>query len=446
MSIVATIPPTPGEGLGCDELVAAVLPALPDGDLVVALSGGPDSAVAAYVATRARPPRNVRAVFVDHQWPGSAGLGAAARAIAARLHIELQTVSVAPSTTETAARRLRLAALAEAAGDATIVTGHHADDVAETVILNLVRGAGSAGLGSIPAQRPPFVRPLLGMTRATLRRIATELRLPFVDDRSNADSTHRRNAVRHQVLPSLEALASGAGAALSRSARLLAADDEMLEAAAAEIPLRAEAGAIGVPAAALTMLPGPVASRVVRRAVRALRPPYAGEMSDVAKIVASVSGPASSLSGGLRCEREGALVVIHDPAAAPGPAVSCALDVPGSCQGATHTVTARLVAAIPAQTMGRLVALLDADLAGSLVVRSAAAGERIDIGTGSKLVRDAMAEGGVPPRLREAWPVVARHGKIVWIAGVRVSAGARPHPGGVRVLELITERIGCWTV
>jgi tRNA(Ile)-lysidine synthase len=445
VTIVSPILPAPGEGLGSDDLAAAVLPAFPDGDLVVALSGGPDSAVAAHLATLAEPPRSVRAVFVDHQWPGSARQRAAASAIADRLHIDLDVVLVAPSTTETAARPLRMTALTEAAGNGVIVTGHHADDVAETVILNLVRGAGSAGLGSIPAERPPFARPLLGVSRATLRRVAEELCLPFADDPANQDIAHRRNAVRSRVLPSLEALAPGAGAALSRSAQLLAADDELLDAAAAAVPLRAEPGAIRIPAAALTMLSPPVASRVVRRAVRSLRPPYPGEMADVTKTFAAVTGPPSNLSGGLRCEREGAFVVIHDPALSPSPAAACRLEVPGGCTSATHIVAARRVDVGPAHR-GRGVATVGSELAESLVVRSAEPGERIDIGTGSKLVRDAMAEGGVPPRLREAWPVVARHGKIVWIVGIRVSAGASPPPGGVRILELTTERIGCWTI
>ncbi len=426
-----------------EALVAATVDRFPTVPFVVALSGGADSAVAAWVATRLAPRRRVRCVFVDHGWPASSTLHAAAAAIAERLGLPFEVAAVEPAGTETAARPLRLAALEAVAAGEPIVTAHHADDVAESVVLNLARGAGSSGLSSIPAQRTPFVRPFIDVPGAALRRVAAAVGLPFVDDPANLDPVHRRNVVRHDILPRLDDIAPGAAAALTRSARLLAADDALLEARAAAVPLYVESGAVGLPAAVIATLPGPVASRVVRRVLRTVRPPYAGTEDDVATVAAAAGGRSGVLSGGLRCGREGALVVVHDPSQLLDPPAPAPLGVPGVTETAAHRIAARLVP--HHRPLGRLRATLAADLAGRLTVRSAGEGERIDIGTGSKLVRDAMAEGAVPARLRRGWPVVEAHGKIAWIAGVRSAAWAHPQPEAAHVLELTMERLGCWT-
>ncbi len=437
MNHPAPVGPEPGA------LVAATADRFPAGSFVVALSGGADSAVAAWVATRLIPRRPIRCAFVDHGWPSSAALAAAAAAIAERLDLPLEVAAIEPAATETAARPRRLAALEAIAAGEPIVTGHHADDVAESVVLNLVRGAGSAGLASIPAQRPPFVRPLIDIPAAALRRVAEGVGLPFVDDPANYDPAHRRNIVRHDILPRLDGVAPAAPAALVRSARLLAGDDALLEARAAEVPLQVEPGAVGLPAAVFATLPGPVASRVVRRALRTVRPPYAGTEEDVATVVAAAGGLSGELSGGLRCGREGALVVVHDPSQLPAPPAPATLGVPGASETATHRIGAQLVS--HHRPLGRVRAVLAAGLAGELTVRATEEGERIDIGGGSKLVRDAMAEGDVPVRLRRGWPVVEAHGKIAWIAGVRSAAWAHPPPGAAQVLELTMERLRCWT-
>jgi len=92
--------------------------------------------------------------------------------------------------------------------------------------------------------------------------------------------------------------------------------------------------------------------------------------------------------------------------------------------GAADFGPVRVVAfAGPATVVGRTAVLVRVEPEG-LVVRAAADGEKIDIGVGSKLVRDAMAEAGIPLRLRRDWPLVAQHGRIVWIAGGRIAAFA----------------------
>jgi tRNA(Ile)-lysidine synthase len=425
-------------------VLAAAAPRLPDGPLVVALSGGADSAVAAWAATRQDPLRRVRAVFVDHGWEHSATMRCAAETVAEALGIPLEVIAAEPHITETGARTARLACLADAAAGMAIVTGHHLDDTAETIVGNLLRGAGSAGLAGIPAARPPFVRPLIDLPGEVVRAAACELRLPFCDDPSNEDLRHFRTRIRRGVMPALVSAAPAVRDALTRTARTLTADDEALERCAAQFNLAVEPGAVRIPAGVLMTQPPAVAARIVRRAIRLVNPPYAGSAADVAKVLQAVTGRTSELAGGVRCEREGAFVTLsrRERVAAPSPV---ALDVPGAVAfgSCALRITRSSAGRSPVRSPGRL--RLDPALGDRLTVRAAGVGERIAIPGGTKPVRETMAEAGVPARLRSGWPVIDVHGKIAAVAGARTAAWALPDPSRDCILELITERSSCWT-
>lgn len=422
----------------------ATVDAFPTGSFVVALSGGADSAVAAWLSTQVAGGLP-RAVFVHHGWPASDSMREAALAVAERLGIRCDVVRVGVTTSEGDARRMRLAALESAADGDAVVTGHNADDLAETAILNLARGAGPVGRAGIPRHRPPYVRPLLGFSRDDLRDVANQLGLPFADDPANFDQ-RPRNVIRHEVMPRLEAVVPGAPAGVARSAVLAAADEGLIDERSVAVRIIIERDAALIPAAALIMLPEPVATRIARRALRLLRPPYAGDHRQVAAVVQGAGGAARDIGDGLRVVREGPHVAIVDTARlGPAPAATT-LTCPGEVDFDRHHLTAQKVdrAAVPRR--GRSTAQLDAGVADNLVVRNHVAGERIDIGGGHKLVADAMAEAGVPVRLRSTWPVVVVHGKIAWIAGVRPAAWARPQPGASRILQLTTARHECSTM
>ena len=108
---------------------------------------------------------------------------------------------------EEAARRLRYDFLNKAAEDGNydaIFTAHHADDNAETVLLNLIRGTGSAGLAGIPQVRGKVCRPFLRVPRAELADYAAAHGVPHVEDATNADpDAAARNALRSAVMPVL---------------------------------------------------------------------------------------------------------------------------------------------------------------------------------------------------------------------------------------------------
>lgn len=135
-------------------------------------------------------------------------------------------------TTEEAARELRYAFLAEqkkVLGCTWVLTAHHADDNAETMLLNLLRGTGLRGLAGIPDSRDSIVRPFLQVTREELEAYAEGHRIPHVEDETNETDDAARNVLRHHVLPVLRQLNPKAVENMSRTARLLAEDERALE-------------------------------------------------------------------------------------------------------------------------------------------------------------------------------------------------------------------------
>ncbi len=251
-------------------LVQAVEAVL-DGPALVACSGGPDSlalaAAAAVVGTRRG--LTVRAAVVDH------GLqdGSAARAASVVAQLEslglpaaVLTVAVEPGGDglEAAARDARYAALeAEASGDEVVLLGHTLDDQAETVLLGLARGSGTRSLAGMPRRRGRLVRPLLGVRAATTRQACAELGVQPWSDPHNAEDRFARVRVRERVLPVLEAeLGPGVTEALARSAALLRADADLLDALADRE--RATHPAPGLDCAGLAGLPDALRGRVLR--------------------------------------------------------------------------------------------------------------------------------------------------------------------------------------
>ena len=135
-------------------------------------------------------------------------------------------------TLEEAARDLRYAFLSEqkkALGCTWVLTAHHADDNAETMLLNLLRGTGLRGLAGIPDRRDSIVRPFLQVTREELVAYAEEHHIPHVEDETNELDDAARNVLRHHVLPVLRQLNPRTVENMSRTARLLAEDERTLE-------------------------------------------------------------------------------------------------------------------------------------------------------------------------------------------------------------------------
>ena len=167
---------------------------------------------------------------------------------------------------EEAARELRYAFLERTADRLNcdyILTAHNADDNAETVLLNLCRGAGPAGLAGIPPERGRILRPLLGCTRAEIEAYLRENGVPHVEDSSNDSTDYSRNRIRHQVMPVLRDLNPRFSEAALRSSRLLRQDGDCLDRLASAF-LREQGTENGLLLPALLELHPALASRVLR--------------------------------------------------------------------------------------------------------------------------------------------------------------------------------------
>ena len=212
--------------------------------LVVAISGGADSAclLTALVQPGAPPFRNlpVRAVHVDHGLqPAAADLRHACEELCRRLRVPLTVVPVIVESTrgvsiEAAARDARYAGLAgQLAAGECLLTAHHAEDQAETVLLQLLRGAGLKGMSAMPICRPWYdgwhLRPLLTVTQRDLRIFGAAAGVIAVSDPMNLDMRFDRAYLRRQLWPLIEERWPGAAIALSRTARHFADAQELLD-------------------------------------------------------------------------------------------------------------------------------------------------------------------------------------------------------------------------
>jgi tRNA(Ile)-lysidine synthase len=197
---------------------------------------------------------------------------------------------------EEAGRAARYAFLDEVAdslgADALVATAHTADDQAETVLMNLVRGSGLHGLRGIPARRGRVVRPLLHVRRSALREELEAASIPYRHDPSNEDTDRSRAWVRAELLPALQGLNPSAVDALNRYADLAAEDDELLDALAGEELVRRR----GADGAIDWRRPPPTSlgRRVLRLAI--------GDPAPAAERVDAVLDAASGPRGGLVIE------------------------------------------------------------------------------------------------------------------------------------------------
>ena len=248
-----------------------------DVQLVTACSGGADSLALAFAARYVATRRDLKyaAVIIDH------GLQQGAADIAARVRDQLDRLGYhdvtitavqvdrsAAAGLEAAAREARYRALdTEArARSATLMLGHTLDDQAETVLLGLARGSGSRSLAGMASRAGHFVRPFLGIRRATTEQVCAELGLNPWQDPHNADRRFTRVRVRETVLPTLEAeLGPGVAEALARTAELVRDDNELLDRLATEASrIEGMGGTDTLDCAALQAQPPALRRRIIR--------------------------------------------------------------------------------------------------------------------------------------------------------------------------------------
>jgi tRNA(Ile)-lysidine synthase len=269
------------------------------------VSGGPDSLALLVLAVAAGCA--VTAVHVDHGLrPGSAAEADVVRAAADRFGAAFRAVAApvaAGPNVEARARTARYAAL-----PADVLVGHTADDQAETVLLNLLRGAGLDGLAGMAPDR----RPIRRLRRAETRALCAALGLTPVADPSNDDPAFRRNRVRHELLPVVDAVAGrDVVPVLARQADLLRADAAALDELAAALDPTA--------AASLAAAPVALARRAVRSWLRRAGPggaeQHPPDAAAVERVLAVARGDAVAceVAGGWRVARRRGRLRVEAP-------------------------------------------------------------------------------------------------------------------------------------
>ena len=261
-------------------------------EVTCAVSGGADSSALLVLAVAAGC--SATAVHVDHGLrPGSAGEAEVVRQLAAALGAGFHAVAVhigdGPNL-EARARAARYAAL-----PSEVLTGHTADDQAETVLVNLLRGAGTSGLAGM---RPDHRRPLLALRRADTEALCAAVGIATVTDPSNLDPRHLRNRVRHELLPLMDDLARrDLAPVLARQAQVLRHDDDLLHQLAAALD--------PTDARALAAAPLPLARRAVRAWLTTEHPP---DLATVDRVLEVARGHALATDVG-----DGRRVSRHQP-------------------------------------------------------------------------------------------------------------------------------------
>lgn len=381
--------------------------------LRVAFSGGLDSTVLLHALARRRPP-SLTAVHVNHglqpaaaQWQRHCAAVCAGLAVPFESHaVQVRDHDAGPEAAARAARYRCFEALL-APGD-WLLQGHHLDDLAETLLLRLLRGAGPEGLAGMPRRRAlgagQLLRPFLELPRAALADYAAHWHLHWVDDPSNRDTRLDRNYLRREVLPLIETRWPGYRRTFARSAAQLAAS-----AAALPVPALAPCrSSAGDPGFRLASLPAPpLDAAALRRWLRALcldMPPAARLADFLAQLR---GGRGAQLRLGERVlerYRDG---------------VYCRRVLPPPPGGPLSLVPGRTLA-VPGAGRVRLRAAAPVAAAPALQLRFRRGGERLATADGRHLrLKTLFQDRALPPWWRDRVPLLFAGDELLAVGALR---------------------------
>jgi tRNA(Ile)-lysidine synthase len=406
--------------------------------IAVALSGGIDSMVLLDALAPLAQARAIAfsAIHVNHGISPHAPAWAAfcAEQCASR-GITLSTIRLAlgpghRANLEAVARHARYRALRSAQVD-VVALAHQVDDQAETVLLQLLRGAGPRGLSAMPRYQPgtpALWRPLLDLTRAALAAYACERGLAWIDDESNANTRYKRNLLRHDISSRLAAHFPGYPATVARAAEHQAEASGLLDTLAME-----DAAIVAVPGgldcARLTALAPARARNLLRWYLReqGLRSPSTALLGDMLRQLVAARPDAHTRiehdSAAIGCHR--GLVVVH--ASPPSPlAFACTwhgepeLPFPGG------TLSFERV-------QGNGIAAAQLALH-PVTLRSRAGGERLQLAANRprRALKKMLQDTDMPPWQRQTLPLVWCGDRLAAVPGIGVDLAfqaARDEPG-----------------
>lgn len=323
------------------------------------------------------------------------------------IHVDTANIRAYAAATgesvEQAARTLRYAFLQALPCD-KIATAHTAEDNAETVLMNLLRGTGLRGLCGIPAQRGKLVRPFLTVTRNEIEDFLTQQQIGHVEDSTNALDDALRNRIRHQMVPLCKQENGNFLQAVSRMTARLRQDEQLLT-AQAEQSLAACRVTGGYRVSALLELSDGLRQRVLRLLLEHLAVPRATHchVEAMERLLHSQQPAAQiTLPGGIRVARQYDLLCLESPEPLTFAPVMLCQD------GLTRLPELHLsIICRPASAPVNTKQCFTIVPHGEITVRPRATGDRIALPGGTKSLKKWMIDAKIPRCLRDALPVLA---------------------------------------
>lgn len=419
----------------------------PNEKVLVACSGGPDSVALLHLLLDMHVP--IAAAHLNHMLRGEESDRDAefVRRLCGKLDIEITIASIDVAAEarsrriniEDCARRQRLRFLRESAASANaarIALGHTADDLVETFIMKLIRGAGRTGLSSIAPVRGPFIRPLIDVQKEMIVSYLRDRGIPFVIDSTNADTRFLRNRVRAEVIPLLERVAPGAAKRITSAVAILQREEAHLQGEARgffeKIRRPAAPGTIALDLTALRAASPAIRARALRLAVAELGSSAGSRpIVDLIGWCAERAGRArypSLLPGRVAVQVSGDLLVFEGREKRPLDPFSLPLAVPGLTlvTEIKEEFRTRILDELPPRVEidDWTACYLDVAKAGTeLAVRSRRAGDRYrPLGApGNRSVKKMLIDRKIPRESRSRVSVVTSGGRICWVSGLPVS-------------------------
>jgi len=359
---------------------------------------------------------------------------------------------------ELAARELRydfLLKTAEKAGADRIATAHTADDNAETVLMNLIRGSGLKGLRGIPPVRDNIIRPILCFTREQVMEYIKEHGIPYVEDSTNLEPIYTRNKLRHTLIPLLKEFNPRIVETLSETSEHIAGDEDYLSSLAVKVleSAKRELQGIRISADELKSLPKPIAARVVLRASEELGCALSRSLVDAVRELALSESPSArrSFAGGLTVFREYRDIVFTRLPLETQTFKPVQLSLGETTEvpelGLRFTWVPGKADKKIYNTFNTFLFKKDA-ICGKITVRPRKTGDKISFGgkKGTKTIKKLFIDEKVPLRLRECIPIFSDEKGVIAVLGFGVDARCVPAPGDELCSVIINEIGGNWDV
>jgi tRNA(Ile)-lysidine synthase len=334
-------------------------------------------------------------------------------------------------------RRTFLTNIAKTVGAQRIATGHHLDDQAETILLRLMRGTGTAGLAGIrPLKDGVWIRPLLGQRRDQIEAYARSRHLQWRTDRTNLDARIPRNRVRHQLIPILKSDYGGhVPAAIARATEILREDDNLLD----EITLDASKTVICAHSDRKIALDGPryfgyhvaVQRRLTRTFLTQLGlDPKRITLDLIDRILADLQLGRSGIqiSDNLTASSSGRLIILGTSVPEFEHKIELGFNRIEPIKSSVNVEHVE-ASAFPSEfaDVSRFETWFDRSaVPEGLVLRTIRTGDRIcPFGGGTVKVSDLLINRKVPRGLRDEIPVLANQAEVFWVVGIRASEKSR---------------------